>query len=707
MFDDNLKERLELALGRIAELESASSEGCFLSDEAYADNEEYRGFLNEYFGEQAAFLLYVNKVREKRISGEFEKLSYEELKKCNKALYGDVADGMYESSFTNPRYIAGTFEEMKIAPESCAKDLARELAFLAYELRSVIAHVFEKKDTFFVTMLELYLQAACEAESGSLNAASLKEILYWFVSDTSDDFMEDRTADQLIVGHSGITQWIAESDLSKPDYLYKIGEYVTEDEERLAAYLGTLPEEEISRMAATFTEGYKRGFILGGKPFEKKKTVSIRYELGFERLVREEMKQFKAMGLETTIYRAAANVVNRRQNIKIGFFGASPDEQMEYDHRFDDALFLDSKFVERKIGAVKLAYEKYAKEADVFGGPACMDTFGEVPFEPEDFEEVYHRTPAQQALNVSYSNESNAIVNQYIKGEERSFTIIAYPKPQIGDLFEQVFKETADINSLDYEKYKGIQQALIDVLDEADHVEVKGAGTNQTDITVKIQKVQNPANETVFENCLADVNIPLGEVFTSPVLAGTTGTIHVSSVYLNDLQFKNLKVTLKDGMVCDYSNDNFEDEEKSKAYFKENVLFGHETLPIGEFAIGTNTTAYAMGKKYDIIYKLPILIVEKMGPHFALGDTCYSRSEEVATFNPDGKKIVCTDNEVSLLRKTDPSKAYFNCHTDITIPYEEIGVITAVKADGTRVDLIRDGRFVLDGTEELNRPLEA
>jgi hypothetical protein len=160
-------------------------------------------------------------------------------------------------------------------------------------------------------------------------------------------------------------------------------------------------------------------------------------------------------------------------------------------------------------------------------------------------------------------------------------------------------------------------------------------------------------------------------------------------------------------MVCDYSNDNFEDEEKSKAYFKENVLFGHETLPIGEFAIGTNTTAYAMGKKYDIVYKLPILIVEKMGPHFALGDTCYSRSEEVATFNPDGKKIICTDNEVSLLRKTDPSKAYFNCHTDITIPYEEIGVITAVKADGTRVDLIRDGRFVLDGTEELNRPLEA
>ena len=35
---------------------------------------------------------------------------------------------------------------------------------------------------------------------------------------------------------------------------------------------------------------------------------------------------------------------------------------------------------------------------------------------------------------------------------------------------------------------------------------------------------------------------------------------------------------------------------------------------MGEFAIGTNTTAYVMAKTYDILYQLPILIVEKMGP---------------------------------------------------------------------------------------------
>ena len=54
-----------------------------------------------------------------------------------------------------------------------------------------------------------------------------------------------------------------------------------------------------------------------------------------------------------------------------------------------------------------------------------------------------------------------------------------------------------------------------------------------------------------------------------------------------------------------------------------------------------------------------------MGPHFAVGDTCYSWSEDTKVYNPDGRENVAKDNEVSILRKEDISKAYFNCHTDI------------------------------------------
>ena len=77
---------------------------------------------------------------------------------------------------------------------------------------------------------------------------------------------------------------------------------------------------------------------------------------------------------------------------------------------------------------------------------------------------------------------------------------------------------------------------------------------------------------------------------------------------------------------------------------------------MGEFAIGTNTTAYRMARDFDIADKLPILIAEKTGPHFAVGDTCYSHEEDMVTYNPDGKQIVARENDFSKLRSEDMSK---------------------------------------------------
>ena len=113
-----------------------------------------------------------------------------------------------------------------------------------------------------------------------------------------------------------------------------------------------------------------------------------------------------------------------------------------------------------------------------------------------------------------------------------------------------------------------------------------------------------------------------------------------------------------------------------------------------------------MAKKYQIADKLPILIAEKMGPHFAVGDTCYSWMEDCPMYNPDGKEMTARENEISALRKEDPQKAYFGCHTDITIPYSELDTIEAVHPDGQRTVIIEGGRFVLPGTEKLNEALD-
>ena len=113
-----------------------------------------------------------------------------------------------------------------------------------------------------------------------------------------------------------------------------------------------------------------------------------------------------------------------------------------------------------------------------------------------------------------------------------------------------------------------------------------------------------------------------------------------------------------------------------------------------------------MAGRYDILEKLPILIVEKTGPHFALGDTCYSHAEDHKVYNPDGKEIISRENDFSLLRHTEPDRAYFNCHTDITIPYNELGRLYTVDKEGNETDIIKEGRFVLSGTEFLNEAFE-
>ena len=239
-------------------------------------------------------------------------------------------------------------------------------------------------------------------------------------------------------------------------------------------------------------------------------------------------------------------------------------------------------------------------------------------------------------------------------------------------------------------------------MDTCEWVEIKGKGDNETDLLIHLHTLTDPQKQTNFENCVADVNIPLGEVFTSPVLAGTGGILHVSKVYLNGLQFCDLKLVFDCGQVIDYTCSNFDTEEENRKYIEDNILFHHPRLAMGEFAIGTNTTAYVAAQKYDIADKLPILIAEKMGPHFAVGDTCYSWAEDTPVYNPDGKEIIARDNEISEMRKDDVSLAYYGCHTDITIPYDELGSICAVDDDGDMIPVIEDGRFVLPGTEALN-----
>ena len=678
---EEIRERYELAMERIRAMKQEKT----VSAPFYA-----------YFQKMADFILEMDAYRASVEKGEPERLSLAELQEQNRRLYGDVAGGSYRESYANP---TGAVEKL-------GEGYGQLLSFVYTELRGMIIWAVEGRLTDMTVTAELFIELYNAFEEDMPSVEKLKEILYWHMSDYCDVFIPDRIREQLDPSLDFAAKLIRGADLSDPRYLYRFGEYITENELGVSRFLAGLSQSEIDAMASTFTEGYRMGFVAAGIDLSKKKTVNIRYALGFERVVKAAIGQFEAMGLESIIYREARHSINRRPQGSPGYVSSKPSKQYEFDHREDMALYLDKKLNERRLSVLHSAYEEYKDLAAVHAGPAVMEIFGEHPFMPESCPAALHLDAKQQEIMVTYNSEAGQLVNRYIPGDQRSFTIIAWPIPEIGDNYEEIFREIVKINNLDYHLYQGIQQKLIDALDQGEYVDVKGAGANRTEMYVQLWQPENPAKEAIFENCVADVNIPVGEVFTSPKLTGTHGTLHVSQVYLNELKYMDLEIRFEDGKITSYSCKNFDDETENQKLLKANVLFNHETLPLGEFAIGTNTTAYMVAKRYDIGAKLPILIAEKMGPHFAVGDTCYSWSEDNPVYNPDGKEIIARDNECSLLRKTDVSKAYFNCHTDITIPYDELDCIRVVRPDGSRIPLIEKGRFVLPGTEELNKPFD-
>ena len=670
--------------------------------------------FRDYFMICAEFILKLNDFLEETKDLDLSVLDFRDdaegkhwqnrLREWNRILYSEMAEG-YETSYLNPEY-----SEKKLSP------FGGILSVLLMEIENLIPSAYEKNMEDITTVLETFIQIYCMFESSCSeylenhresvlpDVQAVKDVLYSYAFDYSYDFINQQMSGQYISGESYTGNIILNHDFKDASEIFLYGSYVSETALKTAEFVASLPEDEIDRMAYTWYKGFKDGFKIQGKPYEKKSLIEFRYQMGYERVLKRAAGYFKEDGYDFTLPRRSGHFIIRSPK-GAGALYESPNRQMDYDHSYDLSLVMGDRIAARMLEETEQIFRSFGTEIKRYAGPVVMEGFGEPEFEPVEKEERLRFSEHQKEVYGSYRNDLQILVHRFILEEERSFTIIAWPLPTIGEDFEEILHETVKINTMSSEAYMPVQSKLIEALDKASFVKVKGRG-NDTDMTVVLHRLEDPEKQSNFENCLSDVNIPLGEVFTSPVLKGTTGVLNVKSVFIEGLQFRNLRIEFRDGRVTDYSCDNFESPEASKALIRR-VIFGEkENLPVGEFAIGTNTLAYKMIEKYNLGSKMPILIAEKTGPHFAVGDTCYSFMEDMKLLNPDGKELIAKDNECSALRKTSPEKAYFAVHTDITIPYNELDSIVAVTEDGEEIRIISGGRFVLEGTEVLNAPFE-
>jgi len=651
----------------------------FFKSKLLSNNQNWHNYLNNLLN----LSLLTNDIYENISNNIYTDFDIEKLEDNNKKLYEDLLT--YNENLSNPSFAVKIFGE----------EYGTVISTIQAELRSNILYAHIQNGYMLYINNTILLNLINEFKINIPTPTKIIDIYKSKYINNIDNYLT------VVIGINYSPQFeiykniIENADLSSNKYLYLFGKYISKYEKASAEFFRTYSDEKIQKLALYIVNAYLKGFEYEQKNYRNKKTVKLNNIIGFEKLTKQLINIFREHELEPII---------------VSIDSINICEQYNYDHRFDNALYLTNDYNNEYLNYLANFFEENKLNFSYLSGIVVIEKFGKLPFSPQIKKECLKLSNEQQQIFQIQRSKTKELYNKYAPAQETSFNITAFPTYEIventnikyADLFEDICK----MNMLDNDKYEKIQQILIDTLDKAEYVHIKGSN-NKTDLKIALTKLENPNKQTNFSNCIATVNVPVGEVFTSPKLHGTTGVLHISEIFLERFNYLNLELKFKDGFITDYNCTNFDNIEDNKKYILENLLFPHKTLPMGEFAIGTNTYAYVLAKKYNILKKLPILIIEKMGPHFAIGDTCYSNEEDYITYNPDNKEIKSKDNEKTLCRKTNITDAYSNIHIDITLDYESLAYITAYNWDGTQTDIIINGRFVLPGIEELNIPFNS
>lgn len=471
-------------------------------------------------------------------------------------------------------------------------------------------------------------------------------------------------------------------------WMEEYGLPVREEERALARFLFQYPAGRLRRMGEHIVQAVLHGFVSQSRDRRDRRLVRLSYCLGQEALAGEVLRSLEERGLRAIVQRPQC----------LAWSG-----EYAMAHASDLAACLSEGALEALLAAYAGAF---ADRSDRLLDTCAMigiGQFGEAAGIPRP--EAYAPPPERLARLQRLEDAKRTLEAAYLPPSDLSFCKAAYPNLLVGERFPAVFDAFYELNTMDSHRYELIQQTIIDALDVCTYVELKGAGENRTDLRISLPPLGDPSRETNFLNCGGDLNIPHGELFTTPRLEGTSGVLHVREIYLRGVHFQDLFLRFEDGLVTDYGCGGCGDAAAGRAYVREHLLQGRDTLPMGEFAIGSNTLAYAIVRDMDLLPRMPILLAEKMGPHIAVGDPCFARGEDAPVYNLyDKKEMVARENERTARRGGD-QPVYTNVHTDITLAFDELERLEGVRAGGARVAILERGRFVLAGTEALNEPL--
>src|SRR5450759_3249725 len=189
-------------------------------------------------------------------------------------------------------------------------------------------------------------------------------------------------------------------------------------------------------------------------------------------------------------------------------------------------------------------------------------------------------------LMALYSRITRPVLNHRVN--KTRWCVLRWPTPsmaQAAGMSTEAFEDLYfDVCTMDYARMGRAMIPLERRMKRADHVHIKGPGT---ELTFSIKGIG-------AKMCKGDRNIPDGEVFSCPVKNSVNGVIQFNTPTLySGTKFENVRLVLKDGKIVEATANNTKrlnevlDTDAGARY-------------IGEFSLGFNP--YILSPMCDILF---------------------------------------------------------------------------------------------------------
>ncbi len=202
-------------------------------------------------------------------------------------------------------------------------------------------------------------------------------------------------------------------------------------------------------------------------------------------------------------------------------------------------------------------------------------------------ENIYEMSAVGAAENKAFAEEYQRPVHIRERVNNTRWCIMRYPSAAFAMNAKMPTNRFTDFFYraclLDYALLNERMKPLHEMLANAKEVRLVGEGT---DITLSIEG-------QTWIPCAGDLNIPDGEIFSSPVLESVNGSITYAPSVYEGKPFEFVRLDVKDGVVVD--------ADASDRDGLEHILDTDEgARRFGEFAFGTNP--YIDRPMYDILF---------------------------------------------------------------------------------------------------------